>query len=385
MSLTRRAFFISTICSTMAFNRGSVNADTEQANNFSKYTITDPDAGYFDVQKRRIFINRSTNPIFAQLKSNFPDVPTLKELHSIPVPAGAFSIPSFYEDNKAWAKAVRPFVAIEDAVSKFAAAHVINTDPRQSKHQFANYLFEILIKWANKNAMFGFEYSPKSQQAWFQVEGTLFAISLALSIFRADIPERRKELAVIENWLEALAQKHFSIPGGPSSCCNNHYYRRALYATSIGIMADNNTMFRNGVAAIYSALAHAKPDGALPLEIARGPRATHYQNYALMYLVMIAELIERQGYSVWQLEVEGKSLHTLIEFNNKLISRPEFAAEYSGGYEQITKFTDAQYLAWFEIYLSRFENSFMEKMIAHLRPLYNRSLGGHLTVYFYNG
>ena len=140
----------------------------------------------------------------------------------------------------------------------------------------------------------------------------------------------------------------------------------------------------DGIGAVYSALADATPEGALPLEMKRGELAPHYQNFALMYLAMIAEIAERQGYPLWSLEIDGKSLHSLTEMNNRIIAKPDTVKEFVRVDEVSLRYQeDPQYFAWFEIYLSRFENPEMEAWIADRRPLYNRSLGGHLTGYFY--
>ena len=149
-------------------------------------------------------------------------------------------------------------------------------------------------------------------------------------------------------------------------------------------MTRDDRLFAGGVDAIHSAIAAATPEGALPLEMARGELAGHYQNYALMYLAMIAEITERQGYPVWDLRIDGKSLHTLVAFNNRIIADPNVVLQYSGAKDVSLEYRqDMQYFAWYEIYLARFRNTEMEAWIAENRPLYNRSLGGHLTAYFH--
>ena len=182
-----------------------------------------------------------------------------------------------------------------------------------------------------------------------------------------------------------MARSHFAIPGEPGgTCCNNHYYRRALYAAIIGVITADCELFRNGVGAIYSALTHATPEGAMPLEMKRGELAAQYQNFALMYLAIIAEIAERQGYRMWDLEINGKTLNHLVDVNNRIIADPANFTRYSGVDEVSLRYRkDNQYFAWFEMYLARFGNSEMEAWIADRRPLYNRSMGGHMTAYFY--
>lgn len=306
--------------------------------------------------------------------------PRCQKVHAIPIQDQSITIPSFYGDNSGWRAAVTPFRDFEDAVSNLAAANLVAIDRR-----YADCLIDLLVAWAEKNALAKFNFSSDYRQGWFQVESTLFAIGHALAAIRPDVRERKDELAVIDAWLGKVANSHFAIPGSPGgTCCNNHYYRRALYAAIVGVITEDHRLFASGVGAIHSALQEATPEGALPLEMKRGKLAAHYQNFALMYLVMIAEIAERQGYPIWELEIDGKSLHLLVEMNNRIMADPEFVLKYSGTEEVSLKYRDdMQYFAWYEIYLSRFKNAQMETWIRSQRPMYNRSLGGHLTAYYY--
>ena len=348
----------------------------------SIYRVRDPLAGYFDLAERRRILREMPNLTLIQARLRAMRAPDCRKVRAIPIQDQTVTIPSFYGNDAAWREAVTPFRTFEDAVSDLAAANLVATDRRH-----AECLVDLLADWARHDALAKFNYSSKYKQGWFQVESTLFAIGHALAAIRPDVPHRADDLRVIDAWLLRVARQHFSIPGAPEgTCCNNHYYRRALYATIIGVLTGEDRLFADGVAAVHSALSGATADGALPLEMARGELAAHYQNYAVMYLVMIAEIAERQGYPVWDLEIDGKTLHTLVNFNNRIIADPNTVLTYSGATKVSLKYRkDMQYFAWFEIYLARFANAGMEAWVAPHRPLYNRSLGGHLTAYFYVG
>ena len=348
----------------------------------SIYRVRDPLAGYFDLAERRRILREMPNLTLIQARLRAMRAPDCRKVRAIPIQDQTVTIPSFYGNDAAWREAVTPFRTFEDAVSDLAAANLVATDRRH-----AECLVDLLADWARHDALAKFNYSSKYKQGWFQVESTLFAVGHALAAIRPDVPHRADDLRVIDAWLLRVARQHFSIPGAPEgTCCNNHYYRRALYATIIGVLTGEDRLFADGVAAVHSALSGATADGALPLEMARGELAAHYQNYAVMYLVMIAEIAARQGYPVWDLEIDGKTLHTLVNFNNRIIADPNTVLTYSGATKVSLKYRkDMQYFAWFEIYLARFANAGMEAWVAPHRPLYNRSLGGHLTAYFYVG
>lgn len=374
----RRDFLLSAAAAPMA-GRAAAKTGSDLS---SIYRVRDPLAGYFDLAERRRIMREMPNLTLIQARLRAMRAPDCRKVRAIPIQDQTITIPSFYGNDAAWREAVTPFRTFEDAASDLAAANLVATDRRH-----AECLVDLLADWARHDALAKFNYSSKYKQGWFQGESTLFAIGHALAAIRPDVPHRADDLRVIDTWLLRIARHHFSIPGAPEgTCCNNHYYRRALYATIIGVLTGEDRLFADGVAAVHSALSGATADGALPLEMARGELAAHYQNYAVMYLVMIAEITERQGYPVWDLEIDGKTLHTLVNFNNRIIADPNTVLKYSGATEVSLRYRkDMQYFAWFEIYLARFGNAGMEAWVARHRPMYNRSLGGHLTAYFYAG
>ena len=377
--LNRRTFLLSGMAMPM-LNCGAVSGNWWD-NEISSFTVRDPNAGYFDHAKRRTLLQTSKSSTIIKARKRIEKkVPACNQALAIPIQDQFINLPSFYGNNAAWKVAVAPFRDFEDAVSNLAAANLLTGDVH-----YADCLVTLILNWAKREALMEFSYNSKQKQGWYQVESTLFSIGFALAVVRPEIPHREADLSFINAWLVRASRKHFDKKGEPGgTCCNNHFYRRAVYATIVGILADDDRLFRDGVGAIYSALSHATQEGALPLEMERGPLAAHYQNYALMYLAMIAHLAERQGYDLWSLEIKGRSLHSLVALNNKIIADPNFVTRFSGTSEVSLKYRkDKQYFSWFEMYLARFNNPEMEAWISDRRPLYNRSLGGHMTAYFY--
>lgn len=377
--LTRRTFTLSALAAPLVAC-GAISGN-QYGGALSEYRVRDPMAGYFDHSQRRALLKSARDPVLLKARRRIEQrVPACDQALAIPVQDQYITLPSFYGDNANWRLAVAPFRDFEDAVSNLAAASLLTGDPR-----YADCLLTLLTNWARREALSDFSYNSKQKQGWYQVESTLFAIGFALAIVRPDIPHREPEIAFINAWLVRVARKHFDKKGEPGgTCCNNHFYRRCVYAAIIGVLARDDTLFRDGVSAIYSALSHATPEGALPLEMERGDLAAHYQNYAVMYLAMIAHIAERQGYPLWSLEIDGMTLHKLIETNNRIIADPNYVTRFSGVNEVSLKYRkDNQYFSWYELYLARFQNPQMEAWIAGRRPLYNRSLGGHMTAYFY--
>jgi poly(beta-D-mannuronate) lyase len=353
--------------------------EERQALDLDRYVVVDPSAGYFDVAARQAWLQATGEPILRHAIDRLRIEVGCRDKLAMPVIDHELRLPSFYEDQEAWREAIRPLFAFEDAVSHLAGAFVATGD-----RYFADCLLNLLGKWAAADALTEFHYTPEEPQAWFNVEDMLFAAGLAYAVVRDQVPGRAADKLRIDAWLERAARNHLAIPGGPSSCCNNHFYRRALYATVIGIMGADDDLFRVGVKALMSALHEMGPSGELPREMAREGRAVHYQNYALLYLVPIAQLIERQGYAAYELRIDGRSLRDAVAFAMDILENPAEVADLVSPDQELGFIEDDQYFAWMEIYLSRFADPRLERWIAPRRPLYSRSAGGHLTLFFWD-
>ncbi|MGQ7249846.1 alginate lyase family protein [Halomonas sp. V046] len=344
----------------------------------SAYRVTDTDASYFDVEARMSELGGTDNSILLQERDKLENGPSCQQLLSLAPITTRLRIPGYYPSPKEWELASEPLFQFEDSVSMLAGSYVATGDD-----YYAECLVSFLDRWAQDDALTDFHYDPMEPQAWFATESMIFAAGMAYSLVRPDIDGQQEERQRIETWLNDLAHKHVAIPGQPgNSCCNNHFYRRALYASIIGVVTEDDELFRFGVSAIYSALSDMTDEGAFPLEVARGRRATHYQNYALLYLITNMQVIARQGYSIFDLEVNGHRIHDAVDFALTIFEDPTQLGDMAP-HEQYTGFLkDNQYFAWMEIYQRRFDEPRISDFLAQVRPVYNRSAGGYATLYF---
>ena len=354
------------------------SAQDRQALDLERYVVTDRRAGYFDVAARMRWLRTNEEPILRRQIDRLAMEVGCQDKLALPIIDYELRMPPFYQDNQAWREAIRPLFAFEDAVSDLAGAYVASGD-----RYFANCLVELLHGWAAADALTKFHYTSGERQAWYNIEDMLFAAGLAFSVVRDQIDDREVDKAKIDAWLVKAAKIHLSIGGGPSSCCNNHFYRRALYATVIGILNADDDLFRVGVAALHSALHEMGAKGELPRELGRGSRAIHYQNYALLYLVPIAELIERQGYDAYELDIDGKTLRDAVALAMDLLEDPAGLGDLAPIAQDLRFIDDKQYFAWMEIYLGRFDDLRIERWLTGRRPVSNRSAGGYATLFFW--
>jgi len=349
-------------------------------NDTSGYTVTDPLAGYFDVDGRRDALSRTRDPMLLDWIDRHRMGESCQAAMALPVLDHTIILPGFYVDNASWRRMVEVFLAFEDTMSGLAAAEVVIGDGYH-----ANCIVDVLLNWARADALLDFDYSTEDRQAWYTTESTMFSASLALMAVRPAVAESRADdLGEVDAWLLEFARLHSGISGLPAtSCCNNHLYRRAVYAMSIGIMTEDEALFGYAVRAFLGALWQAEDDGHLPFEIIRGRRAVHYQNFAVMYLVMIAEMMERQGIAAYEIEVDGVRLQHLIDVALDMLLDPVLVQRYGVFDEQILPHEgDGQFLVWLEPYFARTGDPRAAVLMDGRRPFYNRSLGGYLSLYF---
>lgn len=341
------------------------------------YRVNDPDAGFFDVGKRMTLLSQTRDPILIQQADQVRLGPSCRQYLATPPLAERIRLPAYYPDHNAWRLAAEPLFRFEDSVSMLAGSFTVTADP-----YYADCLVSMLDQWARADALYDFYYNARNRQAWYGIESMLFAAGLSYSIVRPYVQHRPEALSRIDHWLNRVARHHMAIPGEQASCCNNHFYRRALYASIIGVLTKDDELFRFGVSAIYSALHDLTTEGALPLEIARGRRASHYQNYALLYLITNMQIISRQGYPIFDLVVDGHHIGDAVDFAMDVIDDPSALGELAPHEQYLGFLEDPQYFAWMEIYQNHVHSPRIDAFLDGRRPIYNRSNGGYVSLYF---
>jgi poly(beta-D-mannuronate) lyase len=346
----------------------------------SAYAVTNPSAGFFDVAARRAKLATTTDHLLLREIADIKAMTPCATADQIPVMDGSKPIPAFYEDRDGWKAAITPYQDFEDTVSKLAAQDVVAPESGAGL-----CMLKLLKRWADGNALKKVDPKVSGLQTWFQIESTLFAAALSYSVVRDDITGHTADMRKVEAWMAAVARRHLASKGAKDgTCCNNHFYRRALYAATIGVLISDDELFRTGISAIYSALSDADVSGALPLEMKRQQFAAKYQVFATMYLAMIAQIAARQGYDLYSLEVNGRKLGDVVNFSIAALLKPESAADAAKTPKQDASFIDdTQYYSWLELLSNRPQwRDSVQALLASERPVFNRSLGGFLTLYF---
>jgi len=276
-----------------------------------------------------------------------------------------------------WKLAIEPLSTFEQTVSDLAGAWVATGD-----HYYANCLIDVLEKWAREKGLSKFQFSPSRPQAWYALESMIFSAALAYSTVTGAVeiaPARRR---TIEQWLQKIAEDHYKLHSFMQSCCDEHFYRRSLYMTIVGVVTGNDTLFRTGLRAVPAALDDLNERGAFNLALRRGWRAIHYQNYILQHVVMIMQIAHRQGYDLFAMTAKGRSMASAVSFLLRGVENPHAVDGLPPGEQDIAFTKDGRFFSWMEIWLEHYDNAAMSKLVRHYRPIVSPAGGGHMTLYF---
>jgi len=261
---------------------------------------------------------------------------------------------------------------------------------------------DALSRWAKANAAAELADGGPDKintNALFSARRMLLGLLPAWAILsQINQPEALVKQA-IELWLaERVADS--DQPTGPAatrgqetSMSNRNYHRlmREAVAMAQGALTGDAVSFRRGPRAMVAALKEMRPDGSLPLETARGPRALWHQRIAVSALVMIAEIGKTQGLDLYGMEVDGKRLKRAIDFLLQAMAEPDTLAPYAPERQDMA-FADLRsngrhQMAWFEIWFRRIGMDPMTtgELPANLfanRPLIDELAGGNATCLF---
>jgi len=359
---------------------GALNPATAGDARIETFVVHDSNASLVDLRARREEIGTAG---VSRLRATLSPAADCSSAGRPPPPIGRVRLPHYYLNlqygpvDPRYADAERPYASMWTTATRAASRYAAFAEPAD-----ARCVFDVLEDWAKVDALL--DYSAKeSRQAWFVVEWAASAAGLALSVARAEPSVPAEQRIRVLAWLTRVVRKQISEPSGPISCCNNHAHWRGLMAMAAGVVTRDDELFRYGVMRFRDALDGIAADGSFPLEMDRHERALHYQNYALLPLVGIAELASRQGYDLYKEHGRAsRSIHDAVRFllaaldDQSLVRRYASEPQYLGAFRPGTGD-----LAWMEAYRRRFPSPRFERFLtsAPFQPL----LGGETLVYWH--
>jgi poly(beta-D-mannuronate) lyase len=219
-----------------------------------------------------------------------------------------------------------------------------------------------------------------SNQAYYVQGWVIGAIAIAyLKIRDSGLipPEQAHEILP---WIEKVVQQTMDYydarrQKGTGDAENNHLYWAGVEISAAGIAANNRKLFDWGIDAYRVGVAQIEPDGSLPLEMRRGQRALHYHLYAVAPLVYLAEFGEDNGLNLYA--EHNYALKKLVALSTQGLVDNSFFEKAAGIAQDTPKGPPtAEEISWAEIYVSRFPDSAISKLLARAPSLSYMYLGG---------
>jgi poly(beta-D-mannuronate) lyase len=156
---------------------------------------------------------------------------------------------------------------------------------------------------------------------------------------------------------------------------NNHLYWAGFEVAAAGIATNNQKLFDWGIETYHDGISQIQPDGSLPQEMRRGQRALHYHLYALSPLVFLAALGEANGLHLYaERDYAIRKLATLcaqgLDDNSFFVKATGIQQDTPNGPPA------AEQISWAKIYVARFPDPELSKLLAQAKSLSYMYLGG---------
>lgn len=311
--------------------------------------VTNPMASVVDVKARMITLKANEDPVLVAAKKSLKGCVALPFVEA---PQGRVNIPHHYLNgshgpvNPAEGAATKAYGAFEERITAGMNKWLATGDEAEAK-----CALDQMDAWAKAKTLIDYD-AKESSQAWFQVGWTLCSTSITESVLVNDESLDKAEQKRVIDWLHEAGKKllSFEKPGAPG---NNLHYWRALAATGIGVISKDDALFQFGVNVYHEAIGEVDRNGALPREMERHERASHYQTFALQPLVLIAEFAARQGVDLYGYKSrEGKTIKDAIVFFGKSVDDPSILKQYTPD-EQVKEFGGGDY-AEFQFFAARY-------------------------------
>jgi poly(beta-D-mannuronate) lyase len=217
-----------------------------------------------------------------------------------------------------------------------------------------------------------------SSQAYYVQGWVVGAIAIAYLKVRDTEDATPQQTEMIANWLHSVGQQtrgyydDHKKSGGDKG--NNHLYWAGVELAAIGVAANNRSDFGWAMATYDNGVNQIRPDGTLPLEMARGGRALHYHLYALAPLVLLAEFGEANNLDLYA-HANG-AIHRLVNVSVAGLQDPAPFAKATGVKQEVSKRPSGDQIGWAPPYVRRFPNPALARMIANAPSLSVYYLGG---------
>ena len=249
-------------------------------------------------------------------------------------------------------------------------------------HEACKNVKRVILEWAKANAAKRKGPSDGESRYWndtltvnlYIASPMMAAYSFAKQVI--NIPE--SEDKIIKDWFKKIVKKNAHLmydysnyksgsgATGTPKRAHNHALSSAISHMQLGILLNDNKLFRTAFRNFQAAIKYQRKDGSMPIETRRGGRAMFYQARAMNALAVIAILAENQGYDIWDYEYKGKNYHNIVKFfidfteNNEIVFKYAKSMKHPGPAKNYKKqdleSRSSSNWGWLYAYASRFPN-----------------------------
>jgi len=316
---------------------------------------------------------------------NADSVPAADVAYQCPAPAlppRDFATNSYYIDPRhsitdpVLKKKYEESVAGIDAFSRSVAA-ASDRYRTTGSNAAAQCVADLLTAAARQKALAG---KMDGFQASYVQGWALGAWAVAWLKIRGSRAVSREQAGAIMPFLKKLAEANREYyetrrrGRRPNDADNNHLYWAAFAIAAAGIAANDRSLFEWSVAAYRHGIEDIRPDGTLPMEMARGQMALHYHLYALPPLVMLAEFGAANGLDLYA--ERDFAIRRLVQRCVAGLESPAFFERQTGIPQVVTQEIEAWQISWGQPWTRHFPEAKITELLGRARWLSYTSLGG---------
>ncbi|MGC1460631.1 MAG: alginate lyase family protein [Terracidiphilus sp.] len=217
-----------------------------------------------------------------------------------------------------------------------------------------------------------------SNQAYFVQGWVVGALGIALLKVRDSGVVDQADSKLLTDWMKTVSQQtmdYYDARLEKNPLGQNHLYWAGVQVGTIAIAANDRELFDWAIKMYRTGTKEIAADGTLTEEMRRGQRALHYHLYAASPLVYIAEFGEDNG-----IDLYAENNHAL----KRLVDVSIQGLEGSGFFDKATGIKQdlpdgppsAEAIGWAKVYVHRFPDPAISKLISQAPSLGYMYLGG---------
>ena len=204
---------------------------------------------------------------------------------------------------------------------------------------------KVILEWAKTNAAQRTGPSDGEGRHWNDtLTVNLYIASpmmAAYSFAKQIIKVTKAEDKIIKDWFKRIVKRNEHLmyeysnyksgsgANGTPKRAHNHALSSAMSHMQLGILLNDDKLFRTAFKNYEAAIKYQRKDGSMPIETRRGGRAMFYQARAMNALAVIAMLAENQGYNIWDYDYKGKNYHNIVKFFIDFTENNEIVFKYA--------------------------------------------------------